>query len=97
MIDYEDYDKYINDALLFMQCKEETAIRKWLRKIGYIEPVGYYRDVFNRTMRIYTKHPGALIGKGGESVKMLEGILSEEFCGEWKVKFFEVGGGFVQI
>ena len=85
------------EAITFMKNKEESVIKKWLNEIGYTEPVGYYRNIFNREMEIYAKHVGSLIGKAGAHVKEFEKMLSDEFVGEWHVKFIEIRGGFVQI
>ena len=55
------------------------------------------RDSFNNIMEIYTTKPGILIGKAGANVEKLENMLSEEYCGVWKVKFIEVRGDFINI
>ena len=81
----------------FMKEKEESVIKEWLSNIGYTEPVGYYRDTWNKQMEIYATKPGVLIGKAGVDVKELEKLLAEEWPGEWKVKIIEVRGGFVGI
>lgn len=80
----------------FAKNKAEAVIKKWLDKIGYNETVGYYRDIRNHTMEIYTRNPGMLIGKEGKDVYEFQRMLSEEYSGEWKVKFIEVRGGFVR-
>lgn len=46
-------------------------------------------------MEIHTIRPGVLIGRAGVNVEKFEKILSDEFGGEWKVKFIEIRGGFV--
>lgn len=93
----EAWENMRAEAITFMRNKEETAIKKWLNEIGYTGPIGYYRNIFDREMEIYTKYPGHLIGKAGGNIKKFEKILTEEFGGEWKVKFVEVRGGFVQV
>ena len=93
----EAFETMRAEAHAFMKNKEESVIKKWLNEIGYTEPVGYYRNIFNREMEIYATRVGCLIGKAGVDVKKLEKMLTEEFIGEWKVKFVEVRGGFMQI
>lgn len=93
--DNEVWQQFRAEAYAYMKNKEETVIKKWLDKIGYTEPVGYYRNIFNKTMEIYTTRPGILIGKAGVQARDFERMLSEEFIGEWKVKFVEIRGGFV--
>lgn len=85
------------EAHAFMKEKEENLLKKWLDKIGYKdkEPIGYYRDVCNNTMEIYSRRVGVLIGKAGINVDELKKMLSDEFYGEWKVKFVEIRGGFI--
>lgn len=95
----EDWEELRAEAHAFMKDKEESLIKKWLEKIGYThkEPVGYYRNCLKKEMEIYSERVGQLIGKAGVNVDLLEKMLRDEFRGEWKVKFIEIRGGFVQI
>ena len=95
----EDWEEFRAEVHAFMKDKEESLIKKWLEKIGYTyeEPVGYYRNSWKNEMEIYSTRVGQLIGKEGVNVDLLEKMLKDEFRGEWKVKFVEVRGGFVQI
>lgn len=95
----EDWEELRAEAHAFMKEKEETLIKKWLDKIGYKgkEPIGYYKDAYNKTMEIYSTRVGALIGKAGVNVDLLKKMLTDEFRGEWKVKFIEIRGGFVNM
>ena len=95
----EGWEEFRAEARAFMKDKEESLIKKWLEKIGYTykEPVGYYRNSWKNEMEIYSTRVGQLIGKAGVNVDLLEKMLRDEFRGEWKVKFVEVRGGFVQI
>lgn len=85
------------DSFRYVKNLEETVIKKWLDEIGYTDPVGYYRDSLNKEMTIYTTRPGILIGKAGVTVHKFEKMLSDEFRGDWHVKFVEVRGGFVNV
>ena len=93
------WEEWRAEALAFMKEKEETLIKKWLDKIGYKgkEPVGYYRNSWKREMEIYSTRVGQLIGKAGVNVDLLKKMLKDEFRGEWKVKFVEIRGGFVNM
>ena len=95
----EAWEELRVEAHVFMKEKEESLLKRWLDKIGcnLKEPIGYYRDSWHRTMEIYTTRPGPLIGKAGIHVDELKQMLSEEFYGEWNVKFVEIRGGFVNI
>lgn len=93
----ESWERMREEAHIFMKNKEESAIKKWLNQISYKDPVGYFLNISNREIEIFTKRPGCLIGKAGTHIEKLKAILKEEFSGEWKVKFVEVRGGFVQI
>ena len=95
----EDWEELRAEAHAFMKEKEETLIKKWLDKIGYKgkEPIGYYKNAYNKTMEIYSTRVGALIGKAGVNVDLLKKMLTDEFRGEWKVKFIEIRGGFVNM
>ena len=96
-----DYDEDIEFENFLAECVEnaknanEAIIKKWLDSIGYKEPIAYYKNYGDKTMEIYATKPGFLIGKAGVHVYELEKILSEEFFGEWKVKFIEIRGGFI--
>lgn len=95
----EEWDEIRADAHAFMKDKEESLIKKWLEKIDYPykEPVGYYRNSWKHELEIYSTRVGQLIGKAGVNVGLLKKMLQDEFHGEWKVKFVEVRGGFVQF
>lgn len=95
----ESWEEFRAEVHAFMKEKEETLIKKWLDKIGYKgkEPIGYYKDGYNNTMEIYSTRVGALIGKAGVNVDLLKKMLADEFRGEWKVKFVEIRGGFVNV
>ena len=77
--------------------KEEAVLKNWLSEIGYTEPVGYYRNLSDVEFVLYATKPGCLIGKAGVNIRRFETMLSEKYGGEWKVKIFEIRGGFVQI
>lgn len=94
-----DWEELRAEAHAFMKDKEESLIKKWLDKIGYKgkEPVGYYRNSWKKEMEIYSTRVGALIGKAGVHVDLLKKMLTDEFRGEWKVRFVEIRGGFVNM
>lgn len=96
---FEGWEEFRAEVHAFMKDKEESLIKKWLEKIGYTykEPVGYYRNSWKNEMEIYSTRVGQLIGKAGVNVDLLEKMLRDEFRGDWKVKFVEVRGGFVNM
>lgn len=77
------------------QDKNNKIIKDWLCKIGYKGTVGYYFNIIDHIVEIYTRHPGQLIGKEECNVYDLEKMASDGHVGKWKVKFIEVRGGFV--
>jgi ribosomal protein S3 len=95
--DEEAWQQFRGEALSLTRKRNEEVIEKWLAQIGYTEPVGYYRNSFKCEMEIYTTRPGVLIGKAGVSVHAFEKMLSEEFGGEWKVKLYEIRGGWANL
>lgn len=100
MEDFYDSDAWLEfraECAAWAKERDESLIKKWLDSIGYKETVGYYRDSSNRVMEIYTRHPGILIGKAGCDVYRFQEMLSNEFRGDWKVKFIEIRGGFVNV
>lgn len=98
MFDDESWENFRAEALAYMRNKEENLLKKWLNDIGCKKIIiGYYRDTRNYTMEIYSTRPGVLIGKAGINVDKLKKMLSEEFHGEWKVKFVEIRGGLINV
>lgn len=77
------------------QDRNDNIIKSWLHKIGHKGTVGYYFNIIDHIVEIYTRHPGQLIGKEGCNVDDLEKMASDVYVGEWKVKFIEVRGGFI--
>lgn len=95
LYDERTYHMDRESAFKFIRETEESLIKKWLDKIGYTEPVGYYRNPCTREMEIYATRVGVLIGKAGTNVEELKKLLSEQFSGVWKVKFVQIRGGFI--
>ena len=95
----EGWEEFRAEVHAFIKEKEETLIKEWLNKIGYKDknPIGYYICLSNKTIEIYSTRVGALIGKAGVNVDLLEKMLADEFRGEWKVKFIEIRGSFVNV
>lgn len=91
-------NSWIYDVLNEIRLEEEGAIERWMTLAGYNNnPIGYYRDIDNKTMEIYATRPGVLIGKGGKCVEEFKQILKDTFGGDWKVKFIEIRGGMVEV
>lgn len=95
----EGFEEFRAEVHAFIKEKEETLIKKWLDKIGYKykEPVGYYLNSCEREMEIYSTRVGQLIGKSGVNIDLLKKMLKDEFRDEWKIKFVEIRGGFVNM
>ena len=91
----DNWLKFREEALAYTANKERTVIKEWLDKIGYTDPVGYYRDSLNHVIQIYSTRPGVLIGKAGVNVEELSRMLLETFGRDYKVTFVEIRGGFV--
>ena len=94
-----DWEEFRAEALAYAKDRNETLVKTWLSKIGYKDttPVGYYINLSNNTIELYSTRVGPLIGKAGVNVDTLKEMLSEEFRDEWKVKFIEIQGGFVTV
>ena len=93
----ESFERMRNETFIYMKNKEESAVKKWLDEIGYTEPVAYYLSTWKKEMEIYATRVGILIGRAGANVEILKKILTEEFGGEYIIKFIEIRGGFVNI
>ena len=87
------------EVLAHAKERNETFIKTWLNKIGYKDknPIGYYISLCDKTIEIYSTRVGALIGRAGVNVDLLEKMLADEFRGDWKVKFIEIRGGFITV
>ena len=95
--DEDAWDEFRSDMLNYMENLEKSIVQKWLDGIGYKDPVGYHICLSEHKIEIYTTRPGSLIGQAGIHVNELRRVLSEEFRGEWSVKFIEIRGGFVNV
>lgn len=95
----EGWEEFRAEVYAYAKDRNETLIKSWLSKIGYTDknPIGYYIRLSSKTIEIYSTRVGALIGKAGVNVDLLEKMLRDEFRGDWKVKFVEVRGGFVNV
>ena len=85
------------EALEFWNNTNRTLLEDFCKEIGYNYPIGYYNDTSKRTLTIYAKYPGTIIGKAGKNVELLESKLKEVFGKEYSVKFEEVRGDFVNL
>ena len=83
----------LNEAIY----EEECILKGWLDRIGYDDPIGYYRNSWDSTMEIYARKIGSLIGKAGVHVQELEEILFKRYGVRYKVKFIEIRGGFINV
>lgn len=93
----EDWENFRAEVHEWVKQREEGLLKRWIDEIGCKDPVGYYRDAYNKTMELYSTRPGALIGKTGVNIDRLKQMLTDEFHGDWRVKLVEVRGGFVNI
>lgn len=95
---YEDEWQRLRGEILWLQAnRNRKLLEKWCQECGVTSPIGYDNDLGNGVMTIYTKHPGALIGRGGKYINKLKAELKQEFGRNYEVKFVEVRGGFVNI
>lgn len=87
---YYDITKHANN-------KNREVLEKWCRAIKYKHPIGYYNDLGEYKMVIYTEHPGIMIGKAGVYVDLLKEILRREFYHDYTIEFVEIRGGIVNL
>ena len=94
---WEEFQELTEDALRYTRERNEGLLKKWLNKIGYTKPVGYYYNYSKKEIELYTTRPGLLIGKHGVHIFEFKDMLKEEFGYEWTVKFVQIRGGFVNV
>lgn len=92
-----EWEEEIAEAHAWVKNGNETVLKRWLEGIGYQDPIGYYVSRWDNVVEIYSTRPGVLIGRAGVHVDALRKMLTEEFGGEWQVKFVEIRGGFVNV
>ncbi len=97
MYNENDWQEFRAEVYAYTKNRNNNIIKKWLSHIGYKDenPIGYYICLSSKTIEIYSNRVGALIGRAGCNVDLLEKMLADEFRGKWQVKFFEIRGGFV--
>ena len=95
----EGWEEFRAEVYAYAKDRNETLIKSWLSKTGYVDknPIGYYICLSDKIIEIYSTRVGALIGKAGVNVDLLKKMLTDEFRGEWKVKFVEIRGGFINM
>lgn len=96
---WKEFEEVRAEVLAYAKDRDEALIKTWLNKIGYKDknPIGYFINLGDKTIELYSTRPGVLIGKAGVNIQELMKMLSDEFRGEWKVKFVEIRGGFVTV
>ena len=88
------------EAHEYIMSRKEAILKEWLTNItggNYKLTIGYNFNMPAKHLKIYSKHPGMLIGKGGEYIDLLKQILNKKFHGEWTVDMIEVNDGFLTI
>lgn len=94
----EAWENFRGEVHEWAKRRDEDLLKKWLDEIGCKEEtIGYYRNSCTNTMELYSRRPGALIGKAGINIDKLKAMLTEEFHGDWGVKLVEVRGGFINV
>ena len=93
----DEWMQFRAEAHEFMHNLHKKLIEDWCAECKVTTPVGYYNDMYNGVMKIYTDKPGYLIGMKGSKVKQFEAALEQEFHKPYKVEFIEIRGSFVNI
>lgn len=75
----------------------ERLISEWAKNSNVITPIGYYRDITNKILTIYTDKPGYLIGKGGKNKVEFMKKYNAEFNAEYTCYFVEVNHFVVNL
>lgn len=95
---YDDsFEKFRGECLEQSHNRNKQLIEDWCKKSKMTHPVGFYNDLSNHIMTIYTDRPGWLIGKAGIRFDEFKAALREEFGRDYEVKFVEIRGGIVNI
>lgn len=71
-----------------------SILENWCEEAGVKTPVGYYWNTSKKCWEIYTDRPGFLIGKAGVLVDKYKNILNKRFYCNYKIKIYEIKGGF---
>lgn len=75
--------------------RRENLLKIFMNETGYKGILGYAVDLGAKRVDIYTNRPGYIIGKGGQDIKKLESLFSDEYGGDWHTTITEIRGGFV--
>ena len=92
-----DFEEFVAEALEEMSERNERVMKNFFYRIGYKGIVGYENDLGKKVFIIWTDKPGILIGKGGQNVEILKGILKEEFDHDYEIEFKEIKGKMLVI
>jgi ribosomal protein S3 len=94
----EEIDAWLDfrsDCMEFTKKLHETALKKYLDRVGIKDVFAYEYSYDDNKFTIYTKYPGIWIGKGGQGVDLLKEILSEDVAKNCNVCFKEIRGNFI--
>lgn len=92
-----NFEQFRGESLEYMDNLNRTLLEKWCKEIGCKYPIGYYNNLSDRKMVIYTERPGAMIGYHGKNVNLLKELLKEEFLHEYTIEFVEIRGKIINI
>ena len=93
----EDFNQFRGEALEYMHNRNKELIERWCKNCGVTSPIGYYNDLSDGIMTIYTTQPGYLIGRQGTKLDAFVSELEREFNRKYEVKLIEIRGGFVNL
>ena len=91
----DDWMEFRGDCLEYIRNLHENALKKYLNEIGFKDIFAYDYNYSENKFTIYTCRPGIWIGKGGEGVRLLKEILSNEVKENCDVSFKEIHGHFI--
>lgn len=101
--DENEFQRFKSECLESMNNKYRTVLENWCKQIGYKYPIAYSRNYKNtengidKILKIFTKHPGIMIGKAGKNVDLLKEMLDKEFISGYAIEFVEVRGDFINL
>lgn len=93
----DNFEKLLTDGNSFVNNQTVALLNEWCREAQETSPVGYYNNLFEHELTVYTRSPGRMIGKSGLLITKYQEMFSQAFHADYSVNISEIKGGFANL
>lgn len=90
----KEFEELREKALRDQQYLQKKLIHQWLNGVVFPYTVSFKFNLIDHELKLYTTHPGELIGYRGRNINVLKELLSKAYDSSWvwKINTIEIGG-----